>query len=105
MGREASGEESGENEGRERAIRYPYQSQPVEVIHSPVSIQQVLVKDIPALGPAHPEIASGEEASHRMASEMVQPARLTELAHGSIDERIASATLLEDPRGAAEKRG
>lgn len=41
--------------------------------------------------PRAPKVASGQEASHRMSSEVMDPALSSELSHDGVDEGEASA--------------
>merc|ERR1712112_53646 len=66
---------------------------PVSSIKRPVSIKKQLLKDLHTLLPRLPEIAPGEEASHTVPCQVVDPALRLQLSHDCISPWKASPGL------------
>lgn len=84
-------------EERDRRVHFPVlmeegrgrEPHPVCVVQCVICIEKVLIENISAALPTLPEVASSQEAGHKVPAQVVHPAFSPKLVHAGINCRIA----------------
>ena len=66
---------------------------PVSVVEGPVLVEQISVEYFNSLFPVLPKVASCKETRDQVSAQVVDPAFLLELSHGSVYSRISCLSL------------